>query len=149
MAFITAHVVRWAIRCSRNARIWFVIEFHVALAPISSGDPKANLGFLLRDIQPRTAGLNHGHALFSHLTRTPAVSVVGRAGRFNKSDARARWHQSTVPVDALRHHAELQARRHHRVRRDRPQSTWPVSISVRATNKSNQRSILSPTTAPQ
>jgi hypothetical protein len=71
VAFITAHVVRWAIRCSRNARIWFVIEFHVALAPISSGDPKANLGVLIRDIQPRTAGLNHSHALFSHLARTP------------------------------------------------------------------------------
>jgi len=55
-----------------------------------------------------------------HLSSSPStgtheqVSVPGRARKIQKSDARARRQQSTVPVEALHHHADLQARRHYR-----------------------------------
>ena len=47
-------------------------------------------------------------------TSATRAFATGRAGRRTKSDARARRHQSTVPVEALRHHADLQAHTHHR-----------------------------------
>ena len=55
-------------------------------------------------------------------------SVAGRAGRNEKSDARALRHQSTVPVEALHHHVDLQAHRHHRgkgVDHDEPTQSVP------------------------
>src|ERR1017187_3222732 len=39
-----------------------------------------------------------------------STSAPGRAGDDQESDARARWQHSTVPVGALHHHADLQAR---------------------------------------
>jgi hypothetical protein len=79
----------------------------------STSDPDAHLGVPLRYIQPGTAGMNHFHgpSLPSH---PHACGVRRGEGReIEKSDARARWHQSTVPAEALRHHADLQAHRHH------------------------------------
>lgn len=42
------------------------------------------------------------------------ASVVGKAGESKESDARARTHHTTVPVEALRHHADQRAHGHRR-----------------------------------
>jgi hypothetical protein len=60
------------------------------------------------------------------------VSIPGRAGKIQKSEARAQWQQSTVPVGALHHHAELQARRHYRGIGVLPKRTEPLCLSARA-----------------
>jgi hypothetical protein len=114
----------------------------------SPSDPDAHLGVPLRYIQPCTAGMNHFHgpSLPSH----PDACGVrrGENREIQKSDARARWHQSTVPVEALRHHADLQAHRHHRADRDRTRRTRPVSALTSTANKSNQHPIFAHHGAP-
>ncbi len=75
------------------------------LAPPSTGDPHAHLGVLLRD--PARHNGREPLPRFSPISRARLPCPLwGGQGRFKKSDARARWHQSTVPVDALRRHAE-------------------------------------------
>ena len=67
-----------------------------------------------------------------------------------KSDARARWHQSTVPVEALRHHADLQAHRHHRaigINHDEPDQSPPQHARNNSNQTQSSRTMVRPTGA--
>ena len=69
------------------------------LPPTSARNPDTDLGVLLGHVQastPHVYDFHHDHPLPNR--RTTTLSVAERAGRFRKSDARARRHQSTVPV---------------------------------------------------
>ena len=80
-------------------------------------------------------------SISSHLphSSTDHFGVRRGEGREKReSDARARRHQSTVPVEALHHHADLRAHRHHREGRGRPRRTIPVSVNHRSVTTANR-----------
>ena len=69
-----------------------------------------------------------------------------------KSDARAQWHQSTVPAEALRHHADLQAQHttealgfdHDEPDQSPPQPAHPTT----ATSAQSSRALVRSSTTP-
>src|ERR1700757_4003200 len=109
--------MRSAIRCSRNARIWVVIEPQVVTVSTVLRRPAPatrthTLASLFEISSPAQRACTTSTALVSF----PPSQLGGPAWgeqEIQKSDPRARWHQSTVPAEALRHHADLQAHRHH------------------------------------
>ena len=78
--------------------------------PAAAGDAHAHLRVAFGDIDASTPGMDDVH--FSLPSLPPDVRS-GEGRKRSKSDARARWQQSTVPVGALHRHAELQAHRHY------------------------------------
>jgi hypothetical protein len=54
------------------------------------------------------------------------VLVPGRAGKFRSLTLVLKRQQSTVPVEALHHHAELQAHRHYRAIGVEPERAHPL-----------------------
>ena len=129
-------------------------HLHEASSGVHSRSPITPRGWRpprSRKAKPLPAGLllAHDHRMERRPHRR-SVHRLGRAGKIDKSDARAQRHQSTVPVAALRHHADLQAHRHHR---GTSGSTTTNPISLRPgpapSSKSNQRPIFAHHSAPR
>ncbi len=105
------------IKCSRNASTWLVTAPQVVTVDLAAARPAPatrtqTFASRLETSTPAHRGCMRSMATspFRPVRQRCAAVRSGEGRKTQKSDARARRQQSTVPVGALHHQADLQAR---------------------------------------